>query len=83
MNEKEIHEINKFCSPDSILVITQMGKLIRLNCPFEVLIINRIDGYAPGDKAKVSQVKIDSNLILVYIIRGKGYYYFNFVILIG
>lgn len=83
MSKEDIEAINKYCSPDSCLVVTFNGELIRLYCPFEVLVIVKVDMFMPGDKVKVSQVKMDSSLILVYIIKGKGYYYFNFLILIG
>ena len=83
MSKEDIEAINKFCSPDSLLVVTFRGELIRLMCPFDVMVMCRVDVYTPGDKATVSQVKMDSNLILVYMIKGKGYYYYNFLILIG
>ena len=83
MSNEDIEAINKYCSPDSFLVVTFRGELIRLYCPFDVMVIQPIDIYRPGEKVKVSQVKMDSSLILVYIIKGKGYYYFNFLILIG
>jgi len=83
MSKEDIEAINKYCSPDSFLIITYKGELMRLYCPFEVTVIRPVDTYKFGDKVKVSQVKMDSSLILVYIIKGKGYYYFNFLILIG
>ena len=83
MSKAEIDDINRFCSPDSFLIVSYKGELIRLFCPFDVLVVSPIDMFTPGDKVKVSQVKMDRNFILVYIIKGKGYYYFNFLILIG
>ena len=83
MSKEDIEAINKYCSPDSCLIVTYKGELMRLYCPFDVLVIIKIDTYVPGDRLKVTQVKMDSSLILVYIIKGKGYYYFNFLILIG
>lgn len=83
MSKEDIEAINKYCSPDSLLIVTVKGDLMRLHCPFYVLVIHPIDIYSPDDKVKVSQVKMDSSLTLVYIIKGKGYYYFNFLILIG
>lgn len=81
MSKKEIDEINKYCSPESMLVVTFKGELIRLYCPFDVVVINSVDIYSVGDKAKVTEVKMDNDLILVYIIKGKGFYYYNFMIL--
>jgi hypothetical protein len=83
MSKEDIEAINKYCSPDSLLIVTIKGDLTRLFCPFDVIVIDKIDVYVPGQVLKVPQVKMDSNLILVYIIKGKGYNYFNFAILIG
>lgn len=83
MSKEDIEAINRYCSPDSLLVVTFKGELMRLHCPFNAIVIQAVDVYSPGDRVKVSQVKMDSNLILVYMIKGKGYYYFNFLILIG
>lgn len=80
MRKEDIDAINKYCNPDSFLVITPKGRLIRLCCPFDVVVIIEVDIYNPGDKVKVSQVKMDYDLCLVYVIKGKAYYYYNFQI---
>lgn len=81
MNEKEIAEINKYCDPNSILVVTNRNKLIRLKCPFKVEVIQSIDVFKIDEIKFVEMVKVDPMLQLVYVINGKGYHYSYFRIL--
>jgi hypothetical protein len=82
-NEKRkyIEEVFKYCKTDSILVINKTGDLQRLDCPFEVIVIQDVGELYKGLKCLVSAVKIDLTLIDVYIIRDKAYYFFNFRVL--
>jgi hypothetical protein len=79
-NEKRkyIEEVFKFCKTDSILVMNRRGDLQRLDCPFEVVVIQDVGELYKGLICLVSAVKIDLSLIDVYIIRDKAYYFFNF-----
>ena len=79
--KKYIEEIFKYCKTDSILVIGKTGQLQRLQCPFEVLVISDVGELLKGLKCLVSAVKLDLQLIDVYVIRGKAYYFFNFRVL--
>jgi hypothetical protein len=78
---KYIEEVFKYCKIDSILVINKNGDLQRLDCPFEVLVISDVGELYKGLICLVSAVKIDLNLIDVYIIKNKAYYFFNFRVL--
>jgi hypothetical protein len=79
--KKYIEEIFKFCKTDSILVINNHGHLQRFQCPFEVIVITNVGELTKGLVCLVSAVKIDLNLIEVYIIRNKAYYFLNFRVL--
>lgn len=76
--KKYIEEIFKYCKIDSILVINKTGSLERLDCPFEVIVIHNVGELEKGLICHVNAVKLDMQLIDVYIIRNKAYYYFNF-----
>ena len=76
--KKYIEEVFKYCKTDSILVIGKTGQLQRLQCPFEVLVISDVGELLKGLKCLVSAVKLDLQLIDVYVIKGKAYYFFNF-----
>ena len=75
---KYIEEIFKHCKIDSILVINNIGHLERLQCPFEVVVIQDVGELYKGLICLVNAVKLDLTLIDVYIIRNKAYYFFNF-----
>jgi hypothetical protein len=79
---KYIEEVFKYCKIDSILVISKKtGQLQRLDCPFEVLVIQDVGELYKGLICLVSAVKLDLSLIDVYIIKNKAYYFFNFRVL--
>jgi hypothetical protein len=79
--KKYIEEVFKYCKIDSILVINKTGQLERLQCPFEVLVIQDVGELQKGLICLVLAAKLDLNLIDVYIIRNKAYYFFNFRVL--
>ena len=78
---KYIEEVFKYCKIDSILVINKHGHLQRLDCPFEVVVIQDVGELYKGLICLVSAVKIDLTLIDVYTIKNKAYYFFNFRVL--
>jgi hypothetical protein len=79
--KKYIEEIFKYCKIDSILVINKNNQLTRLDCPFEVLVIQDVGELYKGLICLVNAVKLDLNLIDVYIVKSKAYYFFNFRVL--
>ena len=85
MNDQErkryIQEIFKYCTTDSILVIDQNGRLIRLRCPFIVLVIIDVPPLKKGQEKAVIAVKIAENLVDVYIIEEKAFYHYNFKVI--
>lgn len=78
---KYIEEVFKYCKIESILVINKHGHLERLDCPFEVIVIQDVGELSKGLICLVNAVKLDLTLIDVYIIRNKAYYFFNFRVL--
>ena len=78
---KYIEEVFKYCKTDSILVMNKVGDLQRLQCPFEVIVVQDVGELYKGLICLVSAVKIDLSLIDVYIIKNKAYYFFNFRVL--
>lgn len=80
MNSQEIAEINKYCTPDSILIVSRNKKIIRLFCPFYVKTMKDIGGIKKDEIVKVEKVKITETLDLVYVICGINYLYKYFII---
>ena len=85
MNEKQrktyIKELFKYVKTDSILIINAVGHLERLWCPFKVLVIVDVHPLKKGQEKAVIAVKVADNLIDVYVIEEKAFYYYNFRII--
>lgn len=82
MNSQQWGELLKYSSPNSILIITWNNELRELICPFTVNVKYNIGDLKIHSKVKVSNVKISTSMITVYIIQNKPYYYYHFRILL-
>jgi len=80
-NDALISDINKYCQPNSILIIDAKRKLIRLYCPFKVMAICDIHYLKAADLLEVVAVKISDELLMLYVIRQVAYPYYCFIIL--
>lgn len=78
MYEEEIKQINKYCSPVELYVITPRGKLQKLNCPIQVICIRSIGIIKAGQLARATEVRITTDLVLVYVIGKSAYFYYFF-----
>ena len=85
MTEKQrkayVKEIFKHVKIDSVLIINAQGHLERLSCPFRVLVIVDVYTLKKGQERAVIAVKVADNLIDVYVIEGKAFYHYNFLII--
>lgn len=81
MDDLQIQEINRYCSPYSLLVITPK-KLMRLHCPFIVQVIIPVGLLQIDQFVKVQQVKTTKERQLVFLIDQKAYYYYHFSIIV-
>ena len=80
-NKDELTEINRYCSPYSLLVLTPK-KLVRLYCPFKVKAMYNSNGINKGEEYQVGKVQIQTNRKIIYIINGSAYIYSLFRIII-
>ena len=79
--QKYLEEILKYCDMESILVIDGYGHLQRFSCPFLVIAVKDIGEIKKDLICPVNAVKLDLNLMDVYIIQNRAYYFFNFRVL--
>ena len=63
----------------SILVINSEGRLERVYCPFQVEVIKDVSEFHKGQVKAVDMIKMSMELVEVYIIESKGYYWYNFI----
>lgn len=79
-NRKIIEEINRYCSPKSLLLIDRKGILRRLDCPFKA-IVKRPAHYLQIDEiVEILAVKISSDLVLLFVVHQYAYPYYIFTI---
>ncbi len=74
------YEINRYCSPKSLLVITPKGKLTRIYCPFQVLCVDPIGKLTQFGLYMVSAVLMTEVGVIVYVIGNDSYHYRSFLI---
>ena len=78
--KKYIRELFEVVSTTDILILNKDNQLIRLNVPFTVLVVREVPGLRKGDLESVTAIKMELKLLDIYIVNGKPYYYFNFVL---
>lgn len=78
--KKYITELFKIVGTNSILVVTSRRKLIRLYCPFTVICAVNVPPLEKGGEYSVEAVKMTLKLEDVFIIDGKAYLVWYFVI---
>lgn len=80
-NDKYIQQLLKDLSFLSILYIDKYGQLRRVFCPFVVKAVYDLPFIKKGQKVSVDKMAVASNLYDVYIINGKAYYIFYFILI--
>jgi len=81
MDKKKLLFQLKYSSPYELLIVNEDRKLEKRTCPFQVMVKDSVGAYRAGDIVEVESVKVDKNLVTVFIIKGKAYYYYSFFIL--
>jgi len=76
-----INEVFEHVGQNSILIISHIGHLESLYCPFYVLVIAEVHLLEKGAVKAVKSVKIGIDLVDVYIIESKAYKHYNFIII--
>ena len=76
-----INEVFEHVGQDSILIISHIGQLERLYCPFFVQVIVDVHLLKKGAVKAVNGVKMGIDLVDVYIIESKAYKHYNFIII--
>ena len=79
-DDEYIKDVFRYCKTDSVLIISAEEHFERLWCPFKVLVVD-VHPLKKGQEKAVIAVKVADNLIDVYIIKDRAFYYYNFRIL--
>jgi hypothetical protein len=81
-NEKYLHELLKWISSDSLLVIDGSGDIRRIYCPFKVISLVNFPEIIKGQKVSVDAIKLTVEVKEVFIIKGTAYYIIYFKIIL-
>lgn len=81
MNDDEIADLMKYCSPNEIYIVNKNDRIERLKCPFKVKVKYNIGELVKDEIVLVTKVKITKDLISAYIINSQAYYCHHFIIL--
>ena len=78
--KKYIRELFEVVDTVSILMLNKDNQLIRLNVPFTVLVVRQVPGLSIGDLGSVTGIKMGLELIDIYVVNGRPYYCYNFIL---
>jgi hypothetical protein len=78
MTDKDLAEQLKHSSPKEIYVVAWNNRLVKLTCPFEVLVLRNIGSFKKRQIVQVDAVKVTRELLMVFIIKNNAYYYYYF-----
>jgi hypothetical protein len=79
MKKRIIDQLNRMYSNGSCLFIG--SKLIRVMCPFTVVVLSDVDTMKKGDTVVVTAVKMCYSLRLIYKVGQRYYYHSHFELL--
>lgn len=82
MNKKQIAYILKYSHPKQLYVVTHNNLLLKLNCPFKVQLKSDVGYLNKKEVVIVDEVKVTSDLITVFVINTKAYFYYHFDIIV-
>jgi len=78
---EELADLLKYSNNHSLWIVNSNGILKELQCPFRVIVLNKVGNLKKGDVEFVDSVKITIKVITIYVIDESAYYYFHFDIL--
>jgi len=72
------YEINRYCSPKSLLVVNPLGKLSRIYCPFPVMCIEQVGTMKEFGIYSVKSVLMTEKGSIVFVIDDVSYHHSQF-----
>lgn len=82
MNKEQLAEILRYSHPKRLYVVDWRNSLVILRCPFKVLVKDDIGELKVNQLIEVDEVKVTLELITVFIVNNKAYFYYHFEILV-
>lgn len=81
MNKNRLFDILRYSRSDEILVVDIKNRVGVLKCPFNVMALEDVGELLKSQIYDVEQIKVTPQLVTLFIIDKKAYYYFHFDII--
>lgn len=82
MSDQELAELLRYSNPKEVYVVTWNNQLIKLKCPFRVVVLKNVGSLMKWQIVLVTEIKVTKEIKTVFIIERNAYYYHHFAILI-
>jgi len=82
MNKKNLSEILKFSDPKKLYVVDWRNMLLILECPIKALVKQDIGTLKAKEVVYIDEIKVTLELITVFVVQKKAYYFYHFEIII-
>lgn len=82
MNKKELADLLKYSHPRKLYVVDWQNSLIILHCPFKARVKSDIGNLKAKEVVSVEEIKVTLELITVYVVKKKAYFFYHFEILV-
>ena len=82
MNKKQLAELLKYSHPKEIYVVDWRNKLLLIRCPFKASVKENIGHLKAKEVVLVDEIKVTLELITVFVVKKKAYFYYHFEILV-
>ena len=82
MNKKQLAELLKHSHPKELYIVDWRNKLLILRCPFRASVKDDIGNLKAREIIYVDEIKVTLELITVFVVKKKAYFYYHFEILV-
>lgn len=82
MNMEQLAEILKYSHPKILYVVDWRNSLVVLRCPFKAIVKDDVGSLRAKQIIEVDEVKVTMELVTVFVVNNKAYFYYHFEILI-
>jgi hypothetical protein len=82
MNKKQLAEILKYSDPKRLYVVDWKNSIVMLICPFLAIVKDDIGELKARQIIEVDEVKVTMELITVFVVKNRAYFYYHFEIVL-
>ena len=81
-DKNKMAELLKYSNPRELYVVDWRGSLLLLVCPIKALVKDDIGLLRKQEIVYIDEVKVTLELVTVFIVKQRAYYYYHFEIVL-